>query len=127
MKLTDEASIFGQYILGKSIDIASTERYLAAISREPPNVGRDAAIVEFCLRHRWSIGMLDGALALLGRRSTLRRRLIILAAILEASPLYCDDFLPVSRSFTYRFVVLFVALRAVASAAAGCLLLPFLK
>lgn len=80
-------------------------RYLLGVAPEPPQVdlysralatlavGESPALA-WARRFPFLIGLLDGGCGLVRRDDPLRRRLLILAAILEASPQHADRFLP---------------------------------
>jgi hypothetical protein len=54
----------------------------------------DAAVLAWVRRHPWSLGPLDAACGLVRPGGTLRNRVLLMAAVLEASPEFADDFLP---------------------------------
>ena len=58
------------------------------------HAGADAGLTGFCLAHPWSIPFLDAGCALLRPDAALRKKIYIMAAILEASTQYTDKFLP---------------------------------
>ena len=53
-----------------------------------------AALVAFARRHPWSVSLLDAASGLLRPGSLLRNKILLMAAILETSPTFADEFLP---------------------------------
>jgi hypothetical protein len=84
--------------------------------------------MRFFQRHAWSLPWLDASLAIFRRDSPLRQRVLLMAAILEASPQHAEFFLrpPPSRPS----LLCGLAIRAVTSAlkiACGMLLLPFVS
>ena len=78
------------------------------------------------LQNRWSVSSIDSGLALFGRDSSIRRKIFIMLAILEASPDYCDYFLPRKRSPLYLFIVIWAGIRASIKAAIGSVMLKLL-
>lgn len=120
-----EASVFGRYVLGRDVDERTCELYARA-SRELGYEGDDA-VVGFAMEHRWSIGALDGALALSKPDALLRKKLLLMAAILETRPAYCDLFLPRERRPGHVFSVAFTLMGAGLQAAAGLLLLRVVR
>ncbi len=94
--LEGEARVFGRYLVGREPPDELVERYRAAnaaIFTEP--VGpEDAALVAFVRRHAWSVSLLDAASGLLRPGNLLRNKILLMAAILETSPAFADDFLP---------------------------------
>ncbi len=96
-----EGRIFARHLVGESIpeDIARRyadfcELHTRAERRKPSNAG----IMRFARRHPWSIGLLDAGCAILEKDHLLRRQLLALSAILEASPHYTEHFLPGRRA-----------------------------
>ncbi len=73
---------------------------------------RDQRLLDFMRRHPWSIGLIDGGLALRRPGSAVRAKLLVMSAILEATPDYAPDFLPAARSPLYALYVAWVAVRA---------------
>ena len=94
--LEDEARIFGRYLVGDTPEPALVARYCAA-SRAlwpgPPGA-RDAALLDFVRRRPWSVGPLEAAAALLDPGGLLRGKVLVMSALLEATPSHADDFLP---------------------------------
>jgi hypothetical protein len=92
--LTVEARAFGGYLLGSDPPEESIRRYAEAnrtLFPDPPD-GPDATLVAFVLRHPWSLGPLESAAGLLRPRSRLRRKLVVMLAILETDPTFSDRF-----------------------------------
>ena len=67
-------------------------------------IGRDERTLEFVARHPRLLGIIDGGLALRRPRSVVRQRLLLMAAILEASPDHADRFLPVGSVAVLRLL-----------------------
>jgi hypothetical protein len=98
-QLTTEARILGRYLLGRQPTAVLSARYAEAdrtVGDRGPNA-LDRRILAFGLAWPWSLASLDAACALLRPQSLLREKLIRLAAVLEASPEFADEFLPASR------------------------------
>jgi hypothetical protein len=55
-------------------------------------------VTRFAFAHPWSIAYLDAAGALVHGGAALRRKILIMAAILEASPRFVAEFLPAPKS-----------------------------
>ncbi len=123
-----EARTFGRYLLGRDVAEEAVALYVRAApaldrSAEP----RDEAIAAYARAHPWALGALDGALALTRPRALLRRKLLLMAAILETQPRYCDEFLPRRRPPLYVFGVAASLLRGAAQTLAGFVLLQRLR
>ena len=98
--LEAEARVFGRYLVGGTPEPAVVARYCAAshaLWPAPPGA-RDAALLDFVRRRPWSVGSLDGAAALLDPGGLLRSKVLVMSALLEATPGHADDFLPCSVS-----------------------------
>jgi len=120
-----EAAAFGEYLLGREIDAESRQIYARAAAELHYDV-TDAA-TRFALRRPWSIGALDAALALTQPAALLRRKLLLMAAVLEARPEYCDAFLPRERRKRDALIVAAVAVRAALLGLLGLVLLPLTR
>lgn len=124
--LRREAEIFGHYILGGAPSAAVVELYASANAKLDGLVAAAAdPVVRFALRHPWSIGLLDGALAFRDRDAPLRQRLLVMFAILETQPIYSERFLPRSHTPMDVGQVAVHAVRVVANAVLGLALLLF--
>lgn len=120
-----EAAIFGRYLLGCEVVAESCETYARAVGElhyDAPD-----ATTRFALRRPWSIGALDAALALTQPAAPLRRKLLLMAAVLEARPEYCDAFLPRERPRRDVVSVAAAVLRAGILALLGFALLPLAR
>ena len=97
--LKREAAIFARYLVGRDIRSELASRYMQAEQCLPRKELHplDQRLVEFAVARPWSLAPLDAACALLRPQSLLREKLIRLAAVLEASPEFADEFLPESR------------------------------
>lgn len=87
-----EARLFGRYLVGEDPGEPFVERYLAAadtLFSSPPG-----PVVRFARRRPRTLPLLDAASAVVRPRGPLRSRLLVMAAVLEASPAYADVFLP---------------------------------
>lgn len=122
---SDEGASLGRYLLGREIDAASCDAYAAAA--RALGYGAGDAVTRFALRRPWSLAALDGALALRQPDAPLRKKLLVMAAVLETRPNYCDDFLPRDRSARDAVAVAARTASAAVLAVAGMLLLPFAR
>jgi len=121
-----EARLFGRYVLGREVNERTVLLYAQAV--ETKKFGDDdERDLRFVRRHPWALAAVDGARALAAPRCTLRARLILMAAVLETRPEYCDDFLPVERPPWYGAVMALTLVRAGLAALLGFALLPFVR
>jgi len=94
--LETEARVFTRYLVGRVPPPELIARYVEASRTLFPAPGepRDAALLGFVRRHPWSAHYLDAATALLRPAGLLRSKVLVMGAILEASPTFADEFLP---------------------------------
>jgi hypothetical protein len=95
-----EAQIFARYLVGRMPPPDLVERYRDASraiwsAAAPPG---EEALVAFVRRHPWAVGPLDAVASVLHPGGHLRSKILTMAAVLEASPTFADDFLPRSVS-----------------------------
>lgn len=106
---------FGRYVSGGTPGRAAVDRYLIALEALPelrPAAPLDHRVLTFVRAHPWALGSLDASMAWVRPRSSLRRRLVVMAAILEVSPDEAERCLPPRRTGTAELLV--AALRTVA-------------
>jgi hypothetical protein len=123
-ELEMEGRLFGRYLVGRQPPPELVVRYREAnrilLGGSAP--GSEVAVVAFARRHPWSIPFLDSAAGLVRPGSLLRNKILVMAAVLEASPTFAEEFLsrtvhPVSLVLR----VLGLGTLAVARAAVGVL------
>ncbi len=88
---------------------------------------RDKRLLNFMVKRRWSIRYVDSALALTNPESEIRKRMLILFAILESDPHYVDKFLAPKYSAAQLIRIIATGCSAVFSAAIGFLLVRVVK
>lgn len=133
-----EAEVFARYLMGSALPPGELspavrgviDRYPDSSSLVPAqneNAG-DHAILAFAGRHPWSLPFLDAASGLLRRHGLLRSRLLLLTAMLEASPALVDEFSPrVTRRWRLLALVVGLGLSALARIPLGLLLYPIAR
>jgi hypothetical protein len=94
--LAREARFVGRYLVGRVPGPDVVSRYMAASRRlfPEPHPPGDAEVVAFVRRHPWTLGLLDAASGLLRPSGVLRGKVLVMAAVLETSPDFADEFLP---------------------------------
>jgi len=95
--LRREAVWFARYLIDAEPSEALVERYVRAnakVLHEPPTT-RDAAVLAFVHAHPWSLGWLDAGTAFTRGAPRLRQKLVVMMAILEATPDYIEQTAPV--------------------------------
>ena len=128
--LAAEARVFARYLVGRDASDAQVARYVLACRAHfnealaPP----DAAVLAWARRHPWSIGPLDAGAGLLRPGGALRNRILLMAALLETTPEFADQFLPRHVGpIALAAKVAGAGLVAVGNAAVGALLLPLVE
>lgn len=119
--IKEEAVLFGKYLLsGETPDEKSIALYEAAHAYKKLDVtATEQKLFSFAVRNRWALGAIDGALAFKNPQHIIRRKLLVMSAVLESRPRYAELFLPKQRSFFYIFVFGWIGCRAVCKAAFG--------
>lgn len=94
-----EAAEFTRYLLRAEPTPEVTERYAAAnrtlLTAEP--TARDRALLATCLARPWTLPFLDAAEARRASPSLLRKKLLVLSAVLETTTRFAPRFLPSER------------------------------
>jgi len=95
--LRREAVWLARYLIDVEPPTDLVERYVVAnakVLRETPTA-RDARILAFVHAHPWSLGWLDAGTALTRGAPLLRRKLVVMMAILEATPEFLEQTAPI--------------------------------
>jgi hypothetical protein len=83
-------------------------------------------MIDFLLSYPWSIPFVDAGLALTKRNSGVRKKLLLMSAILEATPQYYSYFLSKNESPLYVFYITFILAKSFFKALVGIALLKIL-
>lgn len=86
--LRREAGWFARYLIDAEISTALVDRYVRANARalhDAPTAA-DEAVLAFVHEHPWSVGWLDAGTAFMPKAPLLRRKLVVMLAIVEATP-----------------------------------------
>jgi hypothetical protein len=130
-QLRREAVVFGRYLVGEVPSDVLIERYCAAneeLFAHEVMSSRDAAALELVRRRAWTAGPLDAGHALIARGSLLRKKLLVMTAIVETTPAYAARMEPRAVSLPGLVVRLVGAgLAMAAQAAAGVALTVVLR
>ena len=86
-ELRDEAVLFGRYLVDRAPSEELIERYARAnaVLFEQGSAA-DRVTLDFVRRHPWSISMLDASAGVIGGNSLLRKKLLLMTAIVETTP-----------------------------------------
>jgi hypothetical protein len=104
--LRREAVWFARYLIDAEPLEALIERYVrgnAKVLTEPATAA-DEAVLAFVHKHPWSVGLLDAGTAFLRDAPLLRRKLVVMMAILEATPDHVEATAPVEDAGIARLV-----------------------
>jgi len=122
-----EAELFGKYLLGKPPDDFATGQYVQAMEKlNIASRGKDEKLLRFALKYPGATGLVDAGTALFMRHSALRRKLVVMFAILESTPAYSDLFLPRKTSLIYPLYIFWSGCRAVLKALFGGLIIKLI-
>lgn len=94
--LKQESIIFSQYLIGKFPPDELITRYIQGnqtLFLCEPTKG-EASLLNFCRKNEWSVSFLDGGAGFLASENLLRKKILLMSAVLETSPKFADDFLP---------------------------------
>lgn len=124
--LRSEAMVLARYLLGVRASPEIVQRYVDAHRALLP--ATPDRVTAFARVHPWCAALLDAAAAPRGMREPFRRRVLLMATVLEATPEHAAHFLPTPRS---RFATLALlgwhGLHGVALAALGTPLYLWLR
>jgi len=124
--LRGEAMVLTRYLVGTEASPEIVGRYVDAHRALLP--AAPDRITAFVRAHPGSAALLDAAAAPRGTREPFRRRVLLMAAVLEATPEHASHFLPEARSRLATLALLgWHGVRAVALAALGMPLYLWLR
>ena len=115
-----EAARLGRYLVGRAPSPLLAARYARAVALLGADIAPDEARAwRLTSRLPLALRVVDGGLALAKPNGSIRRRLHLMLAVLEASPEHCDAFLDDASGLGDRLVVLGAALRGGLAGALG--------
>ena len=123
--LRQEASLIAHYLLGSQPSPGIVDRYVAGATRcfGSDITQSDRELLSFVRRHPATLPFFDAASALFNPKSQLRKRILLMVAILETTPEYCSNFFAEPFSKTEFIVRSFlIALTTAVQAAVGLVL-----
>jgi hypothetical protein len=124
--LADEARLMARYLLGVDLAPELVARYEQACTRLFSDAP-DAALL-FVRRHGWALPWLDAASGLCRPSSALRRRVLVMVAILETTPRHASFFLAEPRRHVHLWArMMLQSVRSLGVAAIGLPLLLFVS
>jgi len=126
--LEKECKWITQYLVSEIPSSENVQRYIQGHSclLESPQPNKDLAITAYVRRFPWSLPYLDAVCGLFHPHCLLRKKILLMVAILEASPRYTSYFLPEAVSFP-RFLISMMGygLKSMVKVFFGCFLYPF--
>jgi hypothetical protein len=109
-----EAFVFARYLIGKKTDQEICARYAEAIRIHALQCeGREKKLEKFILRYPFFTGFVDAALALTNKKSVIRKKILVMFALLETVPEYADLFLARKYSGIHLFRIVFIGIRSI--------------
>jgi hypothetical protein len=121
----NEAEIFSRYLIGEIPSVELKERYFAACGKLSEANNRDARIYRMAVKRPALLPCLDAALAFSDRNALLRRKLLVMLAILETTPEYYTKFSTKDESRWKWIALFFRGCSAVFKIMAGKIILLF--
>jgi hypothetical protein len=123
-----EGRLLLRYLLREEPKPELVARYAAGVRERFAGEPEAATpkLEEFALRHSWSLPFLDAAAGLLRPASTLRRKLLLAAAVGETHPAYVGRFATCHYAATSLLVrLVFTGVMAMGKLVIGLVILPF--
>lgn len=96
-----EALVFGSYLISQKLSPNTIQIYQKACSQL--KLTQSNRVVDLCVRFPRLIGFLEAAIAILAPNHLLRKKLIVLSAIIETTPDHHQLYLP--KNYSVFFVV----------------------
>ena len=130
LRLQREALMIGKYLLGKVPVEPVIERYILGaktLFRDLPQ-SLEIEIEVFLRRHPGTLPFLDAACALFYPKRLLRNKIILMVALTEATPEYCDEFFPSTFSkLSFLWTTITLGVTTIVNAAVGGILLAWIS
>ena len=129
IKIADrEAQILSKYLTGKECPAEIAQYYSEALAKHN-------AVLSDSQQKTWDkmlatpfyLKLVDSGLAISDPQSSLRKRIFIMLALLETSPLYTEFFLPQERSILYIIPLGFKAALSALYLVSGTIMVKFFK
>lgn len=123
--MNQEAIVFGRYLLsGQNPDDKAMQLYSNAHNYRDLTVPvTQKKLFDFVLRNPWALGAIDGALAFRNPNHIIRKKILVMSAVLECRPQYANLFLPEKRNPFYFIIFCWIGFRAVMKALFGTVLI----
>lgn len=124
MNLENQARIITRHLIRKIPTQQATYLYRDAIDTlNLPATQNETVLWKFALRHPWSLGLIDAGLASSNRHNNIRKRILIMVAVLETQIEYYSYFLPKEYPRWRVIIVPFILLKTLFKSIAGKILI----
>lgn len=118
--ISDEADLIARYLIGRSPNDRIKRRYEDAMHMLHYDLDAvDRRLWEIVTCCPFTFRLIDGGLAILRPASSIRRKVHVMLAVLEASPEYCEYFLPKGFGLLYGLSIVVTGARAVFAGVIG--------
>jgi hypothetical protein len=122
-----EAEIFSKYLVKSSVSGELKKRYVLACQKLKPSGNlRDEKILSFAVRNPFFLPLLDAGLTFSKHKSLLRKKIMIMLAILETTPEYYEAFTTKNYGGIKWVGIFFRACGAVSKMIIGKIILIFI-
>lgn len=93
-ELEHEAVVFARYLGAKEISPSLQLRYYKAVETLPLKLNaKETALLKRITRFSFLLPFIDGGLALINTKHGIRKRLLVMFALMETDTMYADMFL----------------------------------
>ena len=91
----NEGEVLGTYVLGRTPNRKSMMLYEEAMRELHLALDtKEENLMRFMMEHQSAVQWIDSGLALFKKQSSVRKRILVMSAILETQPEYADLFFP---------------------------------
>lgn len=100
-ELKNEAHMLGKYLIGREIDNQIVSLYSRAIQETNSQLMKtnEKRVWKLIQKWPWALGILDSGLAMMSSTSVIRKRILLMLAILETQPQFSRYFLDKKSKF----------------------------
>lgn len=99
LELFNEAKLIGKYLIGEEINDNLCHDYVRAINIKNEKEDKTQVLLNNSLKANWKLKFYDSAYAFTKNKTTIRRKIFIMLAIIEASPNHYEYFIESEKSF----------------------------
>ena len=121
-----EAFIFSKYLCGSDPSEELISRYEVFVHKASFESGKEERLQNFILRFPFILPALDAALAFFRPRSVVRKKLLLMFALIECQPEHADKFIPGAHQNRGMIFFFLTGVWAIIKLVAGSIFLVFL-